>query len=110
MAHACKRQLRDSDTLGHLGGGEFAILLPRTALDDALLVAERVRGALAVQPVKAEKAIINLTASLGATTMRADDTTVGLFQRADLARQQARTAGGNQVAAHAADRAAPLDA
>jgi len=111
MADACKRQLRDSDTLGHLGGGEFAILLPRTALDDALLVAERVRGALAAQPVKAEKAIINLTASLGATTMRADDTTVGLFQRADLARQQARTAGGNQVAAHAAaDSAATLDA
>ncbi|KQQ45795.1 diguanylate cyclase [Duganella sp. Leaf126] len=98
MADACKRQLRDSDTLGHLGGGEFAILLPRTALPEAMVVAERVRGALAAQPVKAEKALINLTASLGATTMRADDTTVGLFQRADHARQQARAAGGNRVA------------
>ena len=110
MADACKRQLRDSDTLGHLGGGEFAILLPRTAVEEALLVAERVRAALAAQPVKAEKAIINLTASLGATTMRADDTTVGLFQRADQALRLARAAGGNQVAAQVTGSAAVLDA
>lgn len=110
MADACKRQLRDSDTLGHLGGGEFAILLPRTAVEEALLVAERVRAALAAQPVKAEKAIINLTASLGATTMRADDNTVGLFQRADQALRQARAAGGNQVAAQVTGSAAVLDA
>ncbi|MET0322703.1 MAG: GGDEF domain-containing protein [Duganella sp.] len=98
MAAACKRQLRDSDTMGHLGGGEFAIQLPRTTLDEALVVAERMRNALAAQPVKAEKAIINMTASLGATTIRADDTTVSLFQRADQALRAARTAGGNQVA------------
>ena len=108
MAAACKRQLRDSDTMGHLGGGEFAIALPRTGLDEALLVAERVRQALAAQPVKAEKAIINLTASLGATTVRADDTTVSLFQRADQALGRARAAGGNRVMAHASDQPAVL--
>jgi len=108
MAAACKRQLRDSDTMGHLGGGEFAIALPRTGLDEALLVAERVRQALAARPVKAEKAIINLTASLGATTVRADDTTVSLFQRADQALGRARAAGGNRVMAHASDQPAVL--
>jgi diguanylate cyclase (GGDEF)-like protein len=108
MAAACKRQLRDSDSMGHLGGGEFAIALPRTGLDEALLVAERVRQALAAQPVKAEKAIINLTASLGTTTIRADDTTVSLFQRADQALGRARAAGGNRVMAHASDQPAVL--
>lgn len=97
MADACKRQLRDSDLLGHMGAGEFAIQLPRTTLDDALLVAERVRKALAAQPLKAEKAIVNMTASLGVTTIRADDTTVSLFKRADEALREARAAGGNQV-------------
>lgn len=106
MAAACKRQLRDSDTMGHLGGGEFAIVLPRTGLDDALMVAERVRQALAAQPVKAEKAMINLTASLGATTIRADDTTVSLFQRADQALGSARAAGGNRVMTSASDQPA----
>lgn len=101
MAAACKRHLRDSDTIGHLGGGEFAIALPRTGLDEALLVAERVRQALAAQPVKAEKALINLTASLGATTIRADDTAVSLFQRADQAWREARAAGGDRVVASA---------
>ena len=99
MADACKRQLRDSDTMGHLGGGEFAIQLPRTTLDDALLVAERVRNALAAQPVRVEKAILSMTASLGATTIRADDTAVSLFKRADEALRQAKADGGNRVAA-----------
>jgi len=102
MAAACKRQLRDSDTIGHLGGGEFAIVLPRTGLDEAQLVAERVRQALAAQPVKAEKALINLTASLGATAIRADDTAVSLFQRADQAWREARAAGGDRVVASVA--------
>jgi diguanylate cyclase (GGDEF)-like protein len=106
MAAACKRQLRDSDTMGHLGGGQFAIVLPRTGLDEALVVAERVRQALAAQPVKAEKAIINLTASLGAITVRADDTTVSLFQRADQALGRARAAGGNRVMHHPSDHPA----
>lgn len=106
MAAACKRQLRDSDTMGHLGGGQFAIALPRTGLDEALVVAERVRQALAAQPVKAEKAMINLTASLGTTTIRADDTTVSLFQRADQALSRARAAGGNRVMPHTSDHPA----
>lgn len=97
MVDVCKKQLRDSDQMGRLGGAEFAILLPRTALEDAALVAERIRNAVAAQPVKAEKAIINMTASLGVTTIRAEDSTVSLFKRADEALQAAKQAGRNRV-------------
>jgi diguanylate cyclase (GGDEF)-like protein len=97
MVDVCKKQLRDSDQMGRLGGAEFAILLPRTALEDALMVAERIRSAVAEQPVKAEKAIINLTASLGVTTIRAEDSTVSLFKRADEALQAAKQGGRNRV-------------
>lgn len=97
MVDVCKKQLRDSDQMGRLGGAEFAILLPRTALEDAAMVAERIRNAVAAQPVKAEKAIINMTASLGVTTIRADDSTVSLFKRADEALQAAKQAGRNRV-------------
>ena len=98
MVDVCKKQLRDSDQMGRLGGAEFAILLPRTALEDASMVAERIRQAVAAQPVKAEKAIINMTASLGVTTIRAEDSTVSLFKRADEALQAAKKAGRNRVA------------
>jgi diguanylate cyclase (GGDEF)-like protein len=103
MVDVCKKQLRDSDMMGRLGGAEFAIQLPRTSLEDALMVAERIRNAVAVVPVKAEKAVINMTASLGVTTIRAEDTTVSLFKRADEALQAAKRGGRNRVAeAHAA--------
>ncbi len=98
MVEVCRRQLRDSDLMGRLGGAEFAIQLPRTTLADALLVAERVRGAVAQMPVKTERAVINLTASLGVTTIRAEDSTVSLFQRADAALRAAKEGGRNRVA------------
>lgn len=94
----CRLQLRDSDLMGRLGGAQFAIQLPRTTLPDALMVAERIRAAVASLPVKTERAVLNLTASLGVTTVRADDSMVSLFKRADEALQAARQAGRNQVA------------
>jgi diguanylate cyclase (GGDEF)-like protein len=99
MTDACRRQLRDSDLMGRLGGAEFAVQLPRTTLADAVVVAERIRLAIEAMPVKAERAVISLTASLGVTTIRADDSTVSLFKRADEALQAAKLRGRNQVAA-----------
>ncbi|MBA5686883.1 GGDEF domain-containing protein [Rugamonas apoptosis] len=97
MVDVCKKQLRDSDLMGRLGGAEFAIQLPRTSQQDALMVAERIRNAVAGHPVKTERAVINLTASLGVTTIRAEDSTVSLFKRADEALQQAKLDGRNRV-------------
>jgi diguanylate cyclase (GGDEF)-like protein len=97
VAEVCRRQLRDSDLLGRLTGGEFAILLPRTGLDEAGLVAERMRAAIAATPVKTERALVALTASFGITTIRADDTSLTLFQRADAALRAAKEAGRNRI-------------
>jgi len=98
MVDTCRKQLRDSDLIGRLGGAEFAIQLPRTSLEDAKIVAERVRSAIATMPVKTERALISLTASMGVTTIRADDSTVSLFKRADEALQAAILRGHNQIA------------
>lgn len=97
MVDICKKQLRDSDLMGRLGGAEFAIQLPRTSQQDAVMVAERIRAAIASQPVRADKAMISLSASMGVTTIRADDSTVTLFKRADGALQQAMLGGANKV-------------
>ena len=97
VVELCKRQLRDSDMLGRLVGVEFAILLPRTNLDEASLVAERIRAAIEATPVKSERALIKMTASFGVTTIRPEDSTVTLFQRADEALAAAKQAGRNRV-------------
>jgi diguanylate cyclase (GGDEF)-like protein len=98
VAEVCKKHLRDSDQLGRMVGVEFAILLPRTNLPDAMMVAERMRAAIEASPVKTERAMIGMSASFGVTTIRADDSTVSLFKRADEALQQAKLAGRNRVA------------
>ncbi len=97
VVELCKRQLRDSDLVGRLVGVEFAILLPRTNLDEATLVAERIRAAIASSPVKSERAMIAMTASFGVTVIRPEDSTVTLFQRADDALRAAKDAGRNRV-------------
>ncbi len=97
LVDVCKHQLRDSDQLGRLVGVEFALLLPRTPLPEAVLVAERIRAAIAAHPVKTERAVINMSASFGVTTIRAEDSTVSLFKRADEALQTAKLAGRNKV-------------
>lgn len=106
VADECKRQLRDSDQLGRMAGVEFAILLPRTGMAEATLVAERMRAAIGASPFKGERAMIAMTASFGVTTIRADDSTVSLFKRADDALQAAKAGGRNRVV-EAAMPAAP---
>lgn len=93
----CRRQLRDSDLMGRLVGVQFALLLPRTSLEEATLVAERVRSAIESTPVKSERAMIKLTASFGVTTLRPEDSTTTLFQRADEALMRAKQSGRNRV-------------
>ncbi|MFC5459057.1 GGDEF domain-containing protein [Massilia niabensis] len=97
VADLCRRQLRDSDLLGRLVGGEFALLLPRTGSEEAMLVAERMRAAIEGTPVKTERALISMTASFGVTTIRPDDSNVTLFQRAGAALRAAKEGGRNVV-------------
>jgi len=97
VVEACQNQLRDSDALGRMAGVEFAIVLPRTNLAEATLVAERIRAAIAASPVKVERALIGMTASFGVTTIRPDDSTVSLMQRAGVALRAAKTQGRNCV-------------
>lgn len=92
-----QKQLRDSDMLGRLGGEEFAVLLPRTTIHDAMVVAERIRNAISLMPIKTERALIYVTASMGVTIIRPDDSIVSLFKRADEALDAAKEAGRNKV-------------
>ncbi|HZX28398.1 MAG TPA: GGDEF domain-containing protein [Telluria sp.] len=93
----CRKQLRDSDQIGRLVGVEFAVLLPRTQLHDALTVAERMRAAVEATPIKTGRALVNMTLSIGVTTIRPDDSTVSLFKRVDEALQTAKLGGRNRV-------------
>jgi len=100
LARSTRAALRAADVLGRLGGEEFAILLPDTDLSGALVVAERVRAAVASSAVQeSEGRRINLTISVGVAQMQGDESLESLLKRADLALYAAKDRGRNQVSA-----------
>lgn len=72
LAHAASvigQALRKTDIAGRVGGEEFCILLPATRLDEAVLVAERIRRKLAAKELLVGKhQTLKVTASLGVSS------------------------------------------
>jgi diguanylate cyclase (GGDEF)-like protein len=65
VARLCSQQLRSMDILGRCGGEEFFVLLPETELDNALIIAERLRYHVCNEPVATEPGLLTVTISLG---------------------------------------------
>lgn len=88
--------------IGRFGGEEFLILLPETALEQSLIVAERLRTAIErmifIAPIEHAQAMIQVTASLGAAALNPEaDKLFDLLTRADQALYAAKHSGRNRV-------------
>lgn len=92
-----KECLRSSDAVFRFGGEEFVILLSETDLVGAEVVAERIRSSIETHTLSYNMQAINITASLGVTELRANDTAETLVKRADSAMYRAKISGRNQV-------------
>lgn len=93
--------IRESDTLGRYGGEEFAVLLPHTKLDGALVLAERLRKCVAAQPVTFSNQCIPITISVGVAELHPDTPSYEhLIQDADTALYQSKDKGRNRVTAY----------
>ncbi len=106
MAQAARGALRVSDVLGRLGGEEFAMLLPDTDLAGAMIVAERVRAAVASTEVQSSEVreagasgSIRVTISIGVAELRGDEPIESLLKRADRALYAAKDLGRDRVQA-----------
>ena len=91
---------RPSDLVGRMGGDEFVMLLDDCVLQDAQQIVERVRSAIAAEPVGKGKLKARLTVSAGLLWVKpsADVPLDRLLSAADKLMYQAKRAGGNQVA------------
>lgn len=92
--------LRQSDLMGRLGGEEFAVLLPHTALKDAEQIAEKLRRCLEALHFSFGGTPLSVTGSYGVAEMTAEGDIDGLIEDADQALYDAKAAGRNCVAAH----------
>jgi len=87
--------VRSADQPFRYGGDEFVVILPQTAMDDAYVVAERVREHIAREM---EKRAITVTCSIGLASYPTDgvvsDELVGVT---DTALYHAKRTGGNRI-------------
>lgn len=106
LANLLSELLRGSDRLFRYGGEEFVALLPETAFEDALRVAERIRIFVETEsPRFIDRAGCGhgVTVSVGVATFPEDGTSPAtLFKTVDDLMYQAKRLGKNQV--HYRDR------
>ena len=73
---ACQDAIRESDYLGRLADVEFALLLPETPVEGALIVAERIRTQVMHSDLKVGDVSISVTTSIGVATRQPSDETI----------------------------------
>jgi len=100
LAGTLRAGVRETEIVARYGGEEFAILLPQTGCSDALVAAERLRGAVEAMTVQtAEGRCVRITISAGVAGCTAGCTAASLVADADSALYRAKQAGRNRVCA-----------
>lgn len=108
LGHLMLDFVREADIVARYGGEEMLVILPNTGLEDAALLAERLRqtvaeSVLVVAGTGERQAEIRLTVSIGVAggSQQIPDGQA-LMEKADRALYQAKHAGRNQVVVSAA--------
>ena len=95
---------RSSDLVARFGGEEFVVLLPDTTLEDAALIADRMRAAVEQMRITHEYSVAAqvVTASFGVAAMMPTprNEPQELLAHADAALYRAKAEGRNRVAEH----------
>lgn len=86
--------VRDTDTLGRWGGEEFLIICSHIDINDAYILAERIRATVAAHTFSV---VGPKNCSLGVASYRPGDTVETIMSRADAALYEAKQNGRNRV-------------
>jgi len=82
MCENIKQVIRTYDYFGRLGGEEFGVILPETDITNAFQLAERIRKTIEDLYIKDG---LKITASIGLTILKPNDTPETIYERADKA-------------------------
>lgn len=99
VANALAGEIREEDILARYGGEEFVILFPRTDLDNASSIAERMRQKVEKIKLDTPNGIVSLTASFGAANFSENFNLIETLRLADSSLYKAKAEGRNKVVA-----------
>ncbi|MEF3191525.1 MAG: diguanylate cyclase [Campylobacterales bacterium] len=94
LASLVDSHVRKVDLFARWGGEEFMILLPENSIEEAAMLAEKLRSLIASAEFECCGSV---TCSFGVTQYRKDDTFDGFFERVDRGLYQAKNEGRNCV-------------
>ncbi len=97
VVNAAKECARSTDSLYRYGGEEFVILLRNTDKIGAHLLADRIRAKVEKLICIADDERIQMTISVGVSSLAPQDSAERLFDRADSALYTAKRSGRNRV-------------
>jgi len=104
LTEEAHKLLREVDVFGRLGGEEFAVILPDTEQEPALIVAERLRRTLARTRIDTENDQLRFTVSIGVALVGEDDGNIeAALNRADKALYAAKAGGRDRVVVYEPD-------
>ena len=95
-----KQTIKGQDITARYGGEEFAVVLPNTAMRQALTVADHIRRAVMAKELKKKSSgeiLGRVTISAGVSVLKSDDDTQALIERADICLYAAKRNGRNRV-------------
>jgi two-component system cell cycle response regulator len=94
FAELLRRECRQTDIVGRVGGEEFALALPETSIAQAETVASRLTDGCRALSLPAGEDSIHWSCSIGLTDTRDDDADLdAVLRRADAALYEAKRAG-----------------
>lgn len=103
IANRLKKTTRNSDTVARLGGDQFGFVMAISAIDDSILVAEKILESVN-HPLDIDDQTVTLTASIGITLYPADGEDISsLLQRSESAMRHVKANGGNNFHFFAAE-------
>jgi len=95
LAQTLQQRLRASDVIARLGGEEFAVVLPDTAVEGARAIAQSIVDGMAAQE---DPLVGRITVSAGISSLReGPDNAHEMLRRSDAALYEAKGQGRNRV-------------
>lgn len=99
VANTLRSNIRSYDFVGRWGGDEFLVVLVNVNSRGLLAIAQKLHALVGASKLNIHNDDIQVTASMGATLARKQDTMAKLIQRADRLMYQSKSGGRNRITA-----------